>query len=70
MKESNVLNLEFHRQPRIADDLIAEVDEAIGALLAATIDVKARRKLSQALVHLHEARLVLSREKNNGLIPS
>ena len=62
MKESNVLNLEFHRQPRIAD--------AIGALLAATIDVKARRKLSQALVHLHEARLVLSREKNNGLIPS
>jgi len=60
MKESNVLNLDFHRSTRVAGDLVAQVDEAIGELLATATDEQARQKLSQALVHLHEAKILLS----------
>jgi len=60
MKESNVLNLEFHPQTRTACDLVTEVDDAISELLAAAINAQARQKLSQALVHLHEAKVLLS----------
>lgn len=60
MKDSNVLNLDFHRSARIAGELVAQIDEAIGELLEAATDEQTRQKLSQALIHLHEAKLLLS----------
>lgn len=60
MSNNNVVQLVFRRDTKPGEDLIARATESIEKVLAVTTDAQTRRKLSQALIHLHEAQLNLS----------
>jgi hypothetical protein len=60
MNSSNVVRLAIEPDTKIAGDLVASARESIEAHLRVTVERQSRSALCQALVHLHEAELLLS----------
>ena len=57
---SNVIRLKSNPDPEFAEGLIADAAARVEEDLKVTLDTESRRNMSQALVHLHEAQLLLS----------